>query len=167
MGGQFQYPQRNRMAYTLNLPEDNSYTGNIPKEMDYFPQRGSRVGNRPNSMVKQDNMYNPRPMEMGRMGMGMEEPRYPNNFEELNNYRGSMGFVEKNYNRGMDIPQNHQPEMGMNMTQNREPEINMNINQGGIKKKNSGFDAAKKLEKYKNQMNMKFGGEGGYGGRFY
>ena len=148
-----QYP--NRMAYTLNLAEDNPYGANAMQERDYFAQRGSRLDGRPNSRAN-DHMFNPRQMERG---LG-EDPRYPSNLEDLGNFRASLYGKEGGYSRGME-PQMRNPEMMMNMGAN----INGNI--GGNQERDNGFDAAKKLEKYKNQMNMKFGGDTGYGCLLY
>ena len=143
LGGGIEYPERNRMAYTLNL-EDSPYGGGIP-ERNYFGQRNRDI--RPNSRANHENMYKPRQMEM------TDDPRYPSNLDDIGQFRASLYNGEGMYSRGMEGSMGRKPEMQMNM--------------GGNQERDNGFDAAKKLEKYKNQMNMKFGGDNGYGGRFY
>lgn len=144
LGGGLQFPHRNRMAYTLNLGDPSSYGVSNPRpaEFDKFNTSSTRLNNRPHSMTNHEALYNHRQMEMGIMNN--EDPRFQMQFEEMGNFRANM----------------YPPEGGYNMERAPQPGMGNQIERGGA------FDAAKKLERYKNQMKMKQS-ETGYGGRFY
>lgn len=141
-----QFPQRNRMAYTLNLGDPASFGGAPPRpaEFDKFNVRANRLNNRPHSMANHEAIFNHRQMDLGMMNN--EDPRFQMQFEDMGNFRTSM----------------YPPEGGYNMGVERGPAPGM----GGQVERGGPFDAAKKLERYKNQMKMKQG-DSGYGGRFY
>jgi hypothetical protein len=147
LGGGLRYPQRNRMAYTLNLGEQPSY--GVPGMGDYdnFGLH-KRMDNRPSSFTNHDNMFNPRGTDQGMMNA--DDPHFQSKFQDMNNFRSSM-YTEGRFQRGPDI--NAHFDMGVNMEAQRDT--------------SGTFDAAKKLEKYKNQMKMKQPADNNYGGRFY
>lgn len=148
VGGGSQYPARNRMAYTLNLGGPSGYAGAglASNDFEAFSGNANRLNNRPHSMANHESLYNRRQMDMG--GLGKEDPRFQAQFEEVGNFRGGRFPGEAAYNMGMDVGRNPAPGMG------------------GPMERGGAFDAAKKLERYKNQMKMKHG-DNGFGGRFY
>ena len=137
MGGGLGYPPRNRMAYTLNLAEHPSYANPSLGMPDY--ENYNLRGRLDNrpSSFTNDNLYNRRANEVGMLGT--EDPRFAPKYEDMGHFRSSM-FPDSRFGNPGDTPR-------------RE-------HQGA-------FDAAKQLEKYKNQMKMKQAPDQSYGGRFY
>jgi hypothetical protein len=151
MRGTLQYNPANRLKYTLNMGDQTNYGvhGQSMNEFENYNVRANRLDNRPHSMANHDHIYSRHQMELGLMND--TDPRYPSKFDDIGNFKGSMYAQENPYTVGLDMNVNRGNDLG-----------GTQMDRGG----NGAFDAAKKLERYKNQMKMKHG-EGGYGGRFY